>query len=252
MHGLTSTSKLKDGYDSVYRYTQDLNVFIGENGNNPGYTHVDILLRKGSDEKTVIGQLRNYDIKNGNFSSDQLKLEDLESPFRLDLGDDGEPLRMWTKKGEYPYSLKTKDSVLKLLFQNTTEIEQYLASKQSSIRDEKCQEVTFLRTTPSEYIFETQTKLLDCNGKQSLEGVASDQSEFKVFYHLDKQDKKLLKAKSIVNVYYLTTVAARFETIQNLEFVRFDGLTSDVDISALDEPHTSDEIDELWKTTIIV
>lgn len=248
---LQSTVKFRDGFDTVYRFIQDINVIIENGHNNQGYTKFDIVLRR-QDEKFVIGQLRNFDIKNGNFSADEALLKDLESPFRIELSGDGLPLYLWSKKDEGAYSLKTKDSVLKLLFPNNTETEQYLSSGKDSIRDEKCQEVTFSRNTDTEYIFEKETKFLDCNGKVSLQGVASDKTEFRVFYHLDKSDKKLLKAKSVVNVFYLTSVAARFETIQNLEFVNFDGLIKDINVSTLTQSHTSEEIDELWKTTTIV
>lgn len=211
-------------------------------------THLQLLIRPGPEKNSIVGRLKSVEEPPENITKeDQDLINDIESPFRIVFTTDGQQAKLFTKKDEHKYALKTKDSVLKLLLQNTTEIEAYLNRDEKNIRDEGCQTVINVEQTEKEIIFETETKILDCDNKTALQGYVSEQSQFKLFYHLDKADNKLIKGKSIIDLIYLTTVSARIKTVQKLDFVRFDGLKDDIDESLLIQAHTSDEIDELWK-----
>lgn len=237
-NALKSTSKLKDGFDSIYSYTQNLTVFIDSAETTNSVTSFELIVRQSAE--SVTGQLRVVDPTN---LTDTL-LSEITSPFKIHLGPDGVPSEIWTKSNESFHALRVKSSIMKLLLQNATEIGDYIESNSTSITDDKCQDVTTVTQTDDEYIFKTDTKSLDCNGVEVLKGVASDETKFKVIYRLSKSDKGLSRAKSIINVVYLTSVAARFKTIQTLEFVRFDGLQAGIDDAVLVEKHTFEEIEK--------
>lgn len=249
---LTSTAKFQDGFDSIYIYNQNVSTHIDEKLQSEAVTHLQLLVRPGTEKDSFVGRLKSVQEPPENITKEERDLiNDIESPFKIVFTSDGQQSKIYTKENEHKYALKTKDSVLKLLLQNVTQIEEYLNRDETSIHDEDCQTLINVEKNDNEIIFETETKILDCNNKMALQGIVSDQSEFKLFYHLDKEDKKLIKAKSIIDLVYLTTVSARIKTVQGLEFVRFDGLKEDIDESTLIQAHTSDEIDDLWKTPTV-
>jgi hypothetical protein len=246
---LTSTTKIKDGFDTVYGYQQKVTVYIDEKVQSESVNRLEVLIRPGAEPNTIIGRLKNLGDVPENATAEEIRLlKDIESPFKLDLSPDGTLLKIIGKKGEDRYSLKTKDSILGLLLQNVTQIEQYLNRVEARISNEDCKTFTRVEKNLKEIVFEVETKIRDCNNKTSLDGLVSDMSEFKVFYHLDKDDKKLTKAKSVIDITYLTSVAARFQTVLDLEYIRDDGLKEDIDLSVFVDHHTTSEIDELWKT----
>lgn len=248
---LISTTKLKEGFDSVYEYNQNVSTHIDGKLQTEALTHLQLLIRPGSSKNSVVGRLKSVQVPPENITKEDKDLiNDIESPFRIVFTADGQPEKIFTKKDEHKYALKTKDSVLKLLLQNVTQIVAYLNRDENTwknIRDEDCQTVVNVEKNEKEIVFETETKILDCNNKTALQGYVSEQSEFKLFYHLDKEDKKLVKGKSIIDLIYLTSVSARIKTVQELDFVRFDGLKEDIDENLLVQAHTPEEIDELWK-----
>uniref|UniRef100_A0A336KZG9 CSON002618 protein n=1 Tax=Culicoides sonorensis TaxID=179676 RepID=A0A336KZG9_CULSO len=246
---LRSTSKLKDGYDSIYHYVQNVSTFIDNKLQTEAITQLEVALRPGAEPNTIVGRLKSVAIPPENITAEEKQLiAEIESPFRIVFTSDGQQAQIYTKKGENRYALKTKDSVLKLLLQNVTQIEGYLEREDTKIRDETCETVINVQKNENEIVFETETKILDCTNKTALSNIISDKSEFKLFYHLDKADKHLIKARSVIDLIYLTSVSARVDTIQDLDFIRFDGLKEDIDETVLIEGHTPEEIDELWKT----
>lgn len=246
---MTSTTKLKQGFDSVYGYQQKVTVYIDEKVQTETINQLEVLIRQGSEKNTIIGRLKNLGSVPENATEEERRvLKDIESPFKLVLSSDGTLLKIVGKKDEDRHALKTKDSILGLLLQNVTQIEQYLNRVEGRINNEDCKTFTRVEKNPKEIIFEVETKLRDCNNKTSLDGLVNGNSEFKVFYYLDNDDKKLTKARSVVDITYLTSVAARFQTILDLEYLRDDGLKDDLDVSTLVDQHTTSEIDELWKT----
>lgn len=233
----------------MYVYNQNVSTYIDGKLQTEALTHLQVLIRPGSEPNSIVGRLKSVQAPPENITADEKNLiADIESPFRIVFTPDGQQAQIHTKKNEHRYALKTKDSVLKLLLQNVTQIEAYLNRAEDTIRDENCQTVIKVQKDAKEIVFETETKTLDCNNKNALQSYVSEQSEFKLFYHLDKEDKKLIKGKSIIDLIYLTSVSARINTIQELNFVRFDGLKEDIDVSLLVESHTPEAIDELWKT----
>jgi hypothetical protein len=242
---LTSTAKLKLAFDSVYAYSQNVTVFIQDEVASRGETQFEIVVRPTGDDTVLLGLLRNLQLSNGNFTEKQIA--DLNAPFKILLQDGGVASEIWTQQDEDVHALKFKTSVLKLLLQNATEIHEYLETGKDSITDDKCQEVTTVNRTLNDFIFETTTKVLDCNGETKLEGVDLDKSEFRVYYHLSKEDERLVHANSIINVVYLASVTARFETDQTLDFVRFDGSTFEVDEAILVEKHKIEDVDKLYE-----
>lgn len=248
---LTSTAKLKDGFDSIYVYNQNVSTHIDDKQQSEALTHLQLLVRPGTEKDSFVGRLKSVQEAHENITKEERDLiTDIESPFKIVFTADGQQSKIYTKQDEHKYALKTKDSVLKLLLQNVTQIESYLLRSDKSIQDEDCQTVIKVEKNDNEIVFETETKILDCNNKMALQGIVSEQSEFKLFYHLDKEDKKLIKGKSIIDLVYLTSVSARVKTVQELEFVRFDGLKEDIDESLLVQAHTSEEIDDLWKQPV--
>ncbi|XP_063702329.1 uncharacterized protein LOC134832270 [Culicoides brevitarsis] len=245
---LSITAKLKDGYDSVYVYYQNVTTHVDGKLQSEVLTHLHLFLRPGTEKETVVGRLQNLLVIPENVTAEDLSLiKEIESPFKIVFTADGKQSQIFTKKDEHKHALKTKDSVLKLLLQNVTQIDEYLLRSEKSLHDEDCQSFVHVEKKENEYVFETETKLHDCNNQTTLQGYVSDQSEFRLFYHLDAEDKKLIKAKSIIDLTYLTSVRARINTVQDMEFVRFDGLKEDIDENVLTEAHTSEQIDELWK-----
>lgn len=225
-----------------------MSIFIDETQTGQYETSFELALRESKEPNALIGIFRDFKIQSrGNLT--EKDLEGVRSPFKVALTRDGLPHEIYGKKDESFYSKKIKASMLKLILQNATEIHDYLGRKQSMIVDEKCQEVTTVAQNANEYIFETKTKVLDCNGQSSLQGVNSEKSDFKVFYYLSKSDEKLQRVESVINVVYLTTVSARFETVQTAEFQDFDGLKTDIDESILVESHTPEDIDRLFESS---
>lgn len=245
---MNAIAKLKKGYDSIYTYKQNVSIFIEESQTGQYETSFELALRESKESNALVGFFRDFKIQGGNNVTEK-DLDGLRSPFKVTVNTDGLPVEIWTKKDESLYSKKIKASILKLTLQNATEIHDYLGRNQSSITDDKCQEVTTVSQNKNEYIFETKAKNLDCNGMSSLQGVSSDKSDYKVFYYLTKDDEKLQKVNSTINVVYLTTVAARFETVQTADFKLYDGLLTDIDESVLIENHTPDDIDKLYESS---
>lgn len=246
---LTSTSKIAKDADNFYVYHQTVKTYIDNQLQSETKNDIEILIRTGDEPLTIIGRLKNLNPIPENVTEDELHvLKDIESPFKLQLTSDGQPKILYGKEKEDRFSLKTKDSILSLLLQNITLIDEFLNTPETAIHNENCRTATHIEKNDKQIVYEIETKVLDCHNKTALEKVVSDDSKFKILYHLDKEDKKLVKANSVIDITYLTTVAARFETLQHLEYLKSDTKLETIDTSTCVEPHTPEEIDELWKS----
>jgi len=151
---LVSTTQIKEGLDNIYEYEQTVKTTIDNKPQSETHNKLEILIRHGSEPNSIVGRLKNLSPVPENITEDELRvLKDIESPFKLELTSDGLLKTLYGKKGEDRFALKTKDSIMALLLQNVTLIEEYLNRAEPIIRDEDCKSVTTLKKDAKEYVF---------------------------------------------------------------------------------------------------